>query len=65
MSIQPDIERELKRIQAVSGRGLLQVDCEVGRISFAYTLGVRASIGKHHFYAVAGRFLELRNQFSH
>jgi len=32
MSIQPDIERELKRIQAVSGRGLLQVDCEVGRI---------------------------------
>ena len=32
MSIQPDIERELKRIQAVSGRGLLQVDCEVGRV---------------------------------
>jgi hypothetical protein len=32
MSIQPDIERELKRIQAVSGRGLLQVDCEAGRI---------------------------------
>jgi hypothetical protein len=32
MSIQPDIERELKRIQAVSGRGLLQVDCEIGRI---------------------------------
>jgi hypothetical protein len=32
MNIQPDIERELKRIQAVSGRGLLQVDCEVGRI---------------------------------
>ena len=32
MSIHPDIEREFKRIQAVSGRGLLQVDCEVGRI---------------------------------
>jgi len=32
MTIQPDIERELKRIQAVSGRGLLQVDCEAGRI---------------------------------
>ena len=32
MSIQPGIEREFKRIQAVSGRGLLQVDCEVGRI---------------------------------
>jgi len=32
MNIQPDVERELKRIQAVSGRGLLQVDCEVGRI---------------------------------
>lgn len=32
MNIQPDIERELKRIQAVSGRGLLQVDCEIGRI---------------------------------
>lgn len=32
MSIQPDIERELKRIQAVSGRGLLQVDCEAGRV---------------------------------
>ncbi len=32
MSIQSDIERELKRIQAVSGRGLLQVDCEVGRV---------------------------------
>jgi len=31
-SIQLDIERELKRIQAVSGRGLLQVDCEAGRI---------------------------------
>lgn len=31
-TIQPDIERELKRIQAVSGRGLLQVDCEVGRV---------------------------------
>jgi len=32
MSIRPDIDRELKRIQAVSGRGLLQVDCEAGRI---------------------------------
>src|SRR5438445_6049665 len=32
MSIQPDIERELKRIQAVSGRGLLQVDSEAGRV---------------------------------
>jgi len=32
MSIQQDIERELKRIQAVSGRGLLQVDCEIGRV---------------------------------
>jgi hypothetical protein len=32
MSIQPDIDRELKRISAVSGRGLLQVDCEIGRI---------------------------------
>jgi len=32
MSIQPDIERELKRISAVSGRGLVQVDCPVGRI---------------------------------
>ena len=32
MSIRPDMERELKRIQAVSGRGLLQVDCESGRV---------------------------------
>jgi hypothetical protein len=32
MSIRQDIERELKRIQAVSGRGLLQVDCDVGRV---------------------------------
>jgi hypothetical protein len=32
MSIRPDIERELKRIQAVHGRGLLQADCEAGRI---------------------------------
>jgi hypothetical protein len=32
MSIRPEIERELKRIQAVSGRGLLQVDGEAGRI---------------------------------
>jgi hypothetical protein len=32
MSIQSDIERELKRIQAVSGRGLLQIDRDAGRI---------------------------------
>jgi hypothetical protein len=32
MSIQPDIERELTRLQAVRGRGLLQVDCDGGRI---------------------------------
>jgi len=32
MSIRSDIERELKRIQAVSGRGLLQVDSEAGRV---------------------------------
>jgi hypothetical protein len=32
MSIRHDIERELKRIQAVTGRGLLQVDAEAGRI---------------------------------
>lgn len=31
-SIQSDIERELKRIQAVSGRGLLQADCDAGRM---------------------------------
>jgi hypothetical protein len=31
-TIQPDIDRELKRIQAVSGRGLLQVDCDAGRV---------------------------------
>ena len=31
-SIQNDVERELQRIQAVSGKGLVQVDCEVGRI---------------------------------
>ncbi len=31
-TIHPDIERELQRIQAVSGRGLLQVDCDAGRI---------------------------------
>jgi hypothetical protein len=30
MTIQSDIQRELKRIQAVSGRGLLQVDAEAG-----------------------------------
>ena len=32
MNIKTDIERELKRIQAVSGRGLLQVDCDAGRV---------------------------------
>src|SRR5687767_97577 len=32
MTIQSEIERELKRIQAVSGRGLLQVDCDAGRV---------------------------------
>ena len=32
MDIKTDIQRELKRIQAVSGRGLLQVDVESGRI---------------------------------
>ena len=31
-TIQPDIDRELKRIQGVSGRGLLQIDCEDGRV---------------------------------
>jgi hypothetical protein len=32
MDIKTDIQRELKRIQAVSGKGLLQVDVEGGRI---------------------------------
>jgi hypothetical protein len=32
MDIKTDIQRELKRIQAVSGRGLLQVDTGSGRI---------------------------------
>jgi hypothetical protein len=32
MSIRTDIERELKRLQAVSGKGLLQVDLATGRI---------------------------------
>ena len=32
MSIRQEIERELKRIQAASGRGLLQVDCDAGRV---------------------------------
>jgi hypothetical protein len=32
MSIRTDIERELVRIQAVTGRGLLQVDSDAGRI---------------------------------
>ncbi|HEX5105303.1 MAG TPA: hypothetical protein VFV87_15895, partial [Pirellulaceae bacterium] len=30
MTITADIQRELKRIQAVSGRGLLQVDTDAG-----------------------------------
>src|SRR5262245_41944931 len=32
MSIHQDMERELKRIQAVSGRGLLQVEADGGRV---------------------------------
>jgi len=32
MSIRTDMERELARIQAVSGRGLLQIDCSGGRV---------------------------------
>jgi hypothetical protein len=32
MEIKTDIERELKRIQAVSGKGLLQVDTDNGRV---------------------------------
>lgn len=32
MTLQPDIHRELVRIQAVHGRGLLQVDTPEGRI---------------------------------
>lgn len=32
MTIRPDMERELQRIQAVSGRGLLCVDADSGRI---------------------------------
>ena len=32
MDIKNDIQRELKRIQAVSGKGLLQVDVDAGRI---------------------------------
>ena len=32
MSIRTDIERELVRIQAVTGRGLLQVDSDAGRV---------------------------------
>jgi hypothetical protein len=43
---------------------LRQNDCEVGHISLAYALGVRASIGKHHLYAVAGGFLELNSGMS-
>jgi hypothetical protein len=41
MSIRPDIERELKRIQAVSGRGLLQIDCAAGQVE-ADLVGVDA-----------------------
>jgi hypothetical protein len=41
MSIRPDIERELKRIQAVTGRGLLQVQTPGGRIE-ADLVGVDA-----------------------
>ena len=32
MSIRAYIESELKRIQAVRGRGLLQIDCATGRV---------------------------------
>ena len=32
MSIRTDIERELSRIQAVNGRGLLQIDGPAGRV---------------------------------
>jgi len=32
MDIKTDIQRELKRIQAVTGKGLLQVDVDAGRI---------------------------------
>ena len=32
MTIHQDIERELARIQAVRGRGLLQIDSDVGRV---------------------------------
>jgi hypothetical protein len=32
MTIRSDIERELKRIQTASGRGLLQVDLPTGRV---------------------------------
>jgi hypothetical protein len=32
MDIKADIQRELKRIQAVSGRGLMQVDVDAGRV---------------------------------
>ena len=32
MSLQADIERELQRIQAVAGRGLLQIDTASGRL---------------------------------
>jgi len=41
MSLRPDIERELKRIQAVTGRGLLQVQTPTGRIE-ADLVGVDA-----------------------
>lgn len=32
MNIHQDLDRELTRIQAVAGRGLLRVDCEVGTV---------------------------------
>lgn len=41
MSIRPDIERELKRIQAVTGRGLLQVQTSTGLVE-ADLVGVDA-----------------------
>ena len=56
MSIRADIERELKRIQAVSGRGLLQIDCAAGRFE-AGILGGLASVSDllaQHFPPRAG-----------
>ena len=42
MTIKNDIQRELKRIQAVTGRGLLQVDPEAGGRIEADLVGVDA-----------------------